>query len=92
MNTWKQLDPFRPLDEATNPTDMRAAIERARMHSPIVRQALDSCRMHGMSAEDTYTVLSYYALQALAGAQSRLLNFEVNAPLPMYIPSDQVPR
>jgi hypothetical protein len=86
---WKRVEPFRPLAEAFKPEDMRAAIERARMESAIVRQALDSCRCRGMSAEDTYTVLAYHALQALAATQRVLHEHLVTQPLPMFVPADR---
>lgn len=90
---WKRIDPLEPLAEATTPTKMRAAIEQASMHSPIVRQSLDAARYAGMSTEDTYTLLAYHALQALLATQRRALELQQLAPpLPVVVPADQVPR
>lgn len=82
---WMKIDPYQQLDEASEPAAMRAAIEKAGRQVPVVRQSLDMSRFRGLSAEDTYSVLSYYALQQMLAVQRTLYEQAITAPLPTYV-------
>lgn len=54
-----------PKQEPKDVREMRKAILDASRDSALIRNALDSQRYMGLSGEDTYTVLAYYALREL---------------------------
>lgn len=49
--------------DAETPEGMRRRIQQYSREDPMVRQVLDMARYHGMSGEDTYTILAFYALR-----------------------------
>lgn len=55
----------KPEQEPKDVRDMRKAILDASRDSSLIRNALDSGRYMGLSGEDTYTMLAYYALREL---------------------------
>ena len=59
--------------EATTPEEMRAEIFRLRREAPLVRSVMDMADFNGLSAEDRYTALAYYALQESANARRLVL-------------------
>jgi hypothetical protein len=54
-----------PKDEPRSVDEMRQAIDRARRDSSLIRNTMDTARFQGMSGEDTYVMLAYYALRQL---------------------------
>ena len=94
---------FKKLDEATTPAEMRAAIERhmherwdgrgrIEMTSPIIRQCLHAARYHGLSAEDTYSMMAYHALRSLADMQNAHIDLLNTMPMPsFFLPADAEP-
>jgi hypothetical protein len=73
---------FEKLEGASTPAEMRAAIEKGRHHHPLIRNALDAARYASMSAEDTYAVLAYYAIQVLVEYQQQCLELASLSPHP----------
>lgn len=51
------------VKDAETPEGMRRRIMQYSREDPMVRQVLDMARYHGMSGEDTYTVLAFNALR-----------------------------
>lgn len=89
---WKALNPFEPLTPASTPDEMRAAIENAQLHHPIVRQVLMVGRGDGLRGEDLYSMMAYYALQQMVSAQRQVYEMASMAPpLPVLVPADLVP-
>lgn len=83
---WMQADVFAPLDVATTPAEMRAAIEKAQQIIPVARQVMMTARIGGLSAEDTYSMLAYHALQQLqtvSRAMERLVG--MGSPIPVLV-------
>lgn len=64
---------FEQLDDATTPQEMRAAIEKATSHNAHARNVIYHARINGMTAEDTYTQLAYYALKVMIECQRALV-------------------
>ena len=60
--------------EATTPDEMRAEIFRLRREAPLVRNVMDMADFNGLSSEDRYTALAYYALKESAKARSMVLD------------------
>lgn len=84
--TWMKTEFSPPLQKAGTPQEMRAAIERAYMTNPIVRQVLELGRRQGLSAEDTYSMLAYHALGQLAEANRIMHELASMAPpLPVLV-------
>lgn len=52
----------KPIDPATTPDEMRAAIFKHMHEDHLVRNVLTAANYTGMSAEDKYTALAYHAL------------------------------
>lgn len=67
---------------------MRAEIWKAMYDSPIIRACLESARHHGLSGEDTYTMLAYHALRSLEDHYQRRVELLCLMP----VPSIRVPR
>lgn len=76
---------FKSLKEAQTPAEMRAALEEAANHHPIVRSALMMARRDGMPAEDVYSVLAYFAMQSLVQTQRDYLDLLNRLPPPAMI-------
>lgn len=55
----------RKLDEATTPEEMRAALYKIAYDEPVVNNVVRQADYTGLSAEDKYTILSYYALKQM---------------------------
>lgn len=70
------------LKAAATPEEMRAEICRLRMHDPIVRQVMDLADYRGLTAEDRYTTLAYFALKAMIAAHQRALDDAMTRPFP----------
>jgi hypothetical protein len=82
---WGNYSPYAPLEQADTPQEMRAAIEKAQCNSPIVRNTLMAARYAGLSAEDTYTMLAYHAMQAHSKAMAQVLEMHSLMPMPQVI-------
>lgn len=61
------------IGKASTPEEMRAEIYRLRQDDPMVRDILMSADFHGLSAEDRYTQLAYYALVEYGRLRAMLL-------------------
>lgn len=73
---------FKKLNEAATPKEMRAAIEEVIHHHPIVRNVLLMARRDGLSSEDTYSAVAYYALQMLVQTQTDYARVLSTMPMP----------
>lgn len=58
------------VKKAETPEEMRAEIFRLSRYHHMVRNVLDRANYQGLSAEDKYTIIAYYALADLAKFQS----------------------
>lgn len=67
---------------ADTPAGMRRAIFEAATHSSLIRNALYAADLRGMSAEDRYTFLAYYALRQLQDTSDELLKVLRTMPAP----------
>lgn len=56
-------DCIEQLKDATSPEEMRAELFRLRHYDPLVRRVFDMADYNGMSAEDKYIALAYYAMK-----------------------------
>lgn len=84
---------FEPLSKAESPAEMRAAIEAGQQYDPIIRNVLTMARYQGMSAEDTYTVLAYHALQTMVQYQQQCIELASLAPpRPLVISADKLAK
>jgi len=70
--------------EANSPEEMRAEISRLRREGVLVRSVMDMADYRGLSAEDRFTVLAYYALKDLAVAQKTILEHVLITPNPFF--------
>jgi hypothetical protein len=61
---------------------MRIAILEAQRDSPLIRQALITAECAGLSGEDTFTLLAYYALLSLEDHAQRHSNLLRLMPIP----------
>ena len=59
---------------------MQEEIERQRNHNPLVNRVLNSCAYAGMSREETYPVLAYYALLESETLKETVEDLLKNAP------------
>jgi hypothetical protein len=55
----------KPQDEPKSVDEMRRAINEAGRDSSLIRQVLATAQYQGMSGEDKYAMLAYYALLQL---------------------------
>jgi len=75
--------------EATTPNEMRSEIARLSRFNHLVRKSFDYADFAGLSAEDRYTVLSYYALDALVKTQNAMHEYLVTTPRTQFVmPAD----
>lgn len=51
-------------NEVLSPNDMRVAIFKMAYEDPLVRSCMDAANYGGLSAEDRYTMIAYYALKS----------------------------
>jgi hypothetical protein len=80
-----------PRDEPKSVDEMRQAIDRARQDSSLIHNAMDAARFKGMSGEDTYAMLAYYALRELERhykANMQWLNLHPAPPIVVAADSD----
>ena len=61
------------VGDANTADEMRAELFRLRCYNPLVRNILDRADFSGMSAEDRYVFLSYYAIKQNVDLQNLLL-------------------
>lgn len=61
--------------------EMRAEIFRLQMYDPMVRQVTDMANFRGLSAEDRYTALAYYALRERALYQKVIFDNAMTRPM-----------
>lgn len=73
------------LKEAATVEEMRAEIFRLRHHDYLLRNAMDAADYKGMSAEDRYTILAYYALRERAKLLATVLDDAMLRPAPPMI-------
>lgn len=76
---------FKSLSQAETPAQMRAAINAGMADNPVIRNVLMLARYEGMTAEDTYTLLAYHAIQAMIQTQSNFLDMAQRMPAPSAI-------
>jgi hypothetical protein len=66
MNDWKITFGLpKPEKDPASIDEMRQAIDRARWDSSLIKNALDTAQFNGMSGEDKYAMLAYWALREL---------------------------
>lgn len=75
----------KPAEEPKSIDEMRKAILEASRHVTIVRSAMYSADAQGLSGEDRYAMLAYYALRQLEGAHQRLMAYVSITPMPPFI-------
>lgn len=92
MNDWKiSLGLPKPEKDPASIDEMRQAIDRARMDSPIIRNALDTAQWKGMSGEDKYVLLAYWALRELETHYRMNMDWLMTQPSPsLVIPKNNV--
>lgn len=73
--------------ETTSPADMRAEIFRLRRELPVVRAVMDTADFNGLSAEDRYTMLAYYALRDYARVHNMLMDHVLSMPTQRFVAS-----
>lgn len=73
------------VKEATTPDEIRSEIFRLRRNDPMVRAVMDMADYKGMSAEDRYAVLAYYALRERAVLKQTVLDDALMRPMPPII-------
>jgi hypothetical protein len=89
------IDPIKPAGEFPPPTfgEMRVAIDRGRRDSAVIAQALRQAEHMGLSGEDKYVLLAYYALTHLEDTHKRLMKMVSLTPSSTtFIMPDGVPR
>lgn len=89
---WKPANPFEQMPAAETPDEMRAEIDKAQQHHPLVRNVLVSARVRGLKGEDVYAMLAYHALQLATRLQQQMLDDALLRPLPTYIVTDRAPE
>ena len=73
--------------EAATPADLRAEIFRLRRELPVVRAVMDTADFNGLSAEDRYTMLAYYALRDYARVHNMLMDHVLSMPTQRFVAS-----
>ena len=66
--------------EAATPEEMRVEIFRLLRYDALVRSVMYSADYKGLSGEDRYTILAYYALRERAKYQQSTLDFVMTKP------------
>lgn len=72
--------------KAETAEEMRAEIFRLMRFDPMVRRVIDMADYRGMSAEDKYTMIAYYALSERNRFQKMALDFSALDINPILIP------
>jgi hypothetical protein len=75
--------------DAETPAGMRRRILQYSREDPMVRQVLDMARYHGMSGEDTYTVLAFNALRDRERFMDQVLDWHATHVPPYVIPKPE---
>ncbi len=63
------------VKKVITPDEMRAELFRLSHHDPLVRSVMQSADYNGMSAEDRYTILAYYAMAERNKFQQMLVEY-----------------
>jgi hypothetical protein len=80
-------------DQLGSVDGMRRAIAKAGRESHVIRNALDTARIRGLSGEDAYVLLAYQALRLLEDAHQRELHHLRHAPPPTFlVRKEDLPR
>lgn len=82
----------KPSEEPKNIDDMRKLIMEASRHSALVRSAMDAADYRGLSGEDRYAQLAYFALITLEDTHRRLMNLVNLMPMPPFVVRDEVQK
>lgn len=61
--------------EATTPNEMRAEIDRLSRHDAMVHKVMRMSNYNGLSGEDRYATLAYYALSERAQLKKLVLHY-----------------
>lgn len=80
--TVKDLLHNEKVKEALTFEEMRAEIFRLRFHDAMVRQVMDMADKRGLSAEDRYVALAYYALLERSKLKAVILDDAMTMPAP----------
>lgn len=70
---------------AETPQEMRAEINRLRNYSNLIAGVLCEAEYKGLSAEDKYTMLTYFLLQHNDLLQKQLYDIAMNTPKPIFV-------
>ena len=74
------------VKKAETPEEMRAELFRLRHYDGLVRRVMDMADYGGLSAEDKYTILAYYALAERVQYQNLVLDrAKLDPMLPMIL-------
>ena len=71
----KRIPGFEQLEEAQTIDEMRAELFRLYRYDPLVCRVFDTANFNGLSGEDKYVMLSYYAMKDRAIAYQKVLEF-----------------
>ena len=82
LNWRMQAGILKPEKQPANLDEMRKAIFEASRNSAMIRNALMSADYQGLSGDDRYVQLAYYALRDLQDTHVRLLEFVALSPMP----------
>lgn len=75
-----------PEKEPKDIREMRQMIDKAGWNCALIRQAQDHARYAGLSGEDEYVLLAYYALRELHRvAELNLRHFALQPPPPIVV-------
>lgn len=77
-----------PKAEPESLDEMRQAIDRAGQGSYVIRSTMDAARYRGLSGEDTYVTLAYYALRELERHYRLNMKWLNTHPMPAHIFAD----
>lgn len=83
--TVKDLLHNEKVKEALTFEEMRTEIYRLRFHDAMVRQVMDMADMCGLSAEDRYVALAYYALLERSKLKAVILEDAMTRPAPRMV-------
>jgi len=78
--------------EVTDLNEMRQEIQRAARDSVLIRNAFMRAEHTGMSGEDKYVLLAYYALKELQVHYQRNMDWLMLTPSPFVIKSPDAPK
>jgi hypothetical protein len=81
LNERMQVGVLKPEKEPASIDEMRKAIIEASRNSAIVRNAMYAADHRGLSGEDRYVQLAYYALRNLQDSHVRFMDFVAVSPV-----------